>query len=236
MFHRKQHNNTLASSAELPASGVLGGSNTFSQQNTVVAAPIVQETIRNDRVIEVQPVVHRSVDRNVVHHIEKHITETGAPNMGGVIERPPLVQDAVHTNVVNEIQPVIHRERVVPVVQRAEQHFTEHVSGGTVHTHEVVYENGGSRGLDASGFGLNNSSGFIQQQQSFQQVAQPMIGQGSYTQQPIGMAYTTQAVPLYPAPMMGTPYGSSSTVAGAPLGAKTGKRHHHGVLHRNAKQ
>jgi hypothetical protein len=108
---------------------------------THVAAPIVQETVRNDRVVEVQPVVHREVDQNVVHHIEKHYHEA-APSMAGVVERQAVVQQQVHTNVVNEIQPVIHRERVVPVVERSEQHLTQHIVQPTIHTHEVVYERG----------------------------------------------------------------------------------------------
>lgn len=85
--------------------------------------------------------------------------------------------------------------------------------------------------------GLAGSGGLMTQSSSFQQSAQPIIGQGTYTQQPIGMSYTTQAVPLFPAPMAGTPYGSHVMGVGsapAAAGAKTGKRHHHGVLHRNA--
>ena len=105
-----------------------------------VNAPIIQETVRNDRVVEVQPVIHRSVDHNVVHHIEKHITEASAPAMGGTYQRNPLVTQTVHTNVVNEIQPVIHRERVVPVAERVEQHHMQRVVEPTVHTHEVIYE------------------------------------------------------------------------------------------------
>jgi len=110
-------------------------------QTTHVVAPIVQETVRNDRIVEVQPVVHREVDKNVVHHIEKHYSEV-APSQAGMVERAPIVQQEIHTNVVNEIQPIIHRERVVPVVERAEQHLTEHVVAPTIHTHEVVYERG----------------------------------------------------------------------------------------------
>ena len=119
-----------------------GDNNTFiNQPKTVVHAPVVQETVRNDRLVEVQPILHREVDKNVVHHIEKHINEPRAPSMGGVVERNPLVQQQVHTNVVNEIQPVIHRERVVPVAERVEQHLQQRIVEPTVHTHEVVYEN-----------------------------------------------------------------------------------------------
>lgn len=115
--------------------------NTVAQCQTIVHSPVVEETIRNDRVIEVQPVIHREVDQNVVHHIEKHIQEPHAPNMGGVVQMNPIVEQQVYTQVVNEIQPVIHRERAVPVTERIEQHLTQRVVEPTVHTHEVVYEN-----------------------------------------------------------------------------------------------
>ena len=132
--HAGHHDHSVASSNTL-------NSDTNTSQRTVVDAPIIQETVRQDRVLEVQPVVHREVDKNVVHHIEKHIQEPSAPSMGGVIERNPLVQQNVHTNVVNEIQPVIHRERVVPVAERVEEHKMQRIVEPTIHTHEVVYEN-----------------------------------------------------------------------------------------------
>jgi hypothetical protein len=102
-------------------------------------APIVQETVRQDRVVEVQPVVHREVDKNIVHHIEKHIVET-APSQSGIIERQPIIEQQLHTNVINEIQPIIHRERAVPIVERTEQHLSQRVVEPTIHTHEVIYE------------------------------------------------------------------------------------------------
>lgn len=110
-------------------------------ERTAVNAPIIQETVRQDKIIEVQPVVHREVDKNVVHHIEKHIQEAPAPNMGGVVEKQAIVQQNIHTNVINEVQPIIHRERVVPVTERVEQHLTQRVVEPTIHTHEVIYEN-----------------------------------------------------------------------------------------------
>ena len=134
--HAGHHDHSTVAS-----SNTLNSAETNTSQRTVVDAPIIQETVRQDRIVEVQPVVHREVDKNVVHHIEKHIQEPRAPSMGGVIERNPLVEQNVHTNVVNEIQPVIHRERVVPVAERVEEHLTQRVVEPTVHTHEVVYEN-----------------------------------------------------------------------------------------------
>jgi len=124
--------------------------NTVSQQqyrsteapivHETVNAPIIQETVRNDTMIEVQPVIHREVDHNVVHHIEKHITEPAAPSMAGTYQKNALVTQTVHTNVINEIQPVIHRERVVQVAERVEEHHMERVVEPTIHTHEVTYE------------------------------------------------------------------------------------------------
>eukprot|EP00026_Physarum_polycephalum_P010501 Phypoly_transcript_10665.p1 GENE.Phypoly_transcript_10665~~Phypoly_transcript_10665.p1 ORF type:complete len:196 (+),score=29.45 Phypoly_transcript_10665:617-1204(+) len=109
-------------------------------ERTIVGAPVIQETVRTDRVVEVQPILHRNVDHNIVHHIERHIQEPAAPPMGGVYERNPIVEQTVQMNVVNEIQPIIHRERVVPVSERVETHLMERVAEPTVHTHEVVYE------------------------------------------------------------------------------------------------
>lgn len=63
-------------------------------------APIVQESVRQDKVLEVQPILHREVDKNIVHHIEKHTVER-APSQSGVIERQPIIEQNLHTNVVN---------------------------------------------------------------------------------------------------------------------------------------
>jgi len=208
-FHHSSNRNTgnLSNSSELPMSATNSG---VTQQNTIMNAPIIQETVRQDRVVEVQPVLHRSLDRNIVHHVEKHIHEPAPPTMQQTVQRAPLVQQEFHTNIVHEVQPVIHRERVVPVVERSERHMMERVDGGTVHTHEVVFEGG----------------------QGYQQQAQPQYAQQAFptiNNQPIGMMQQTQSVPLY-APPMGVPYGRDGTTGNA----KTGKRHHHGVLHRNA--
>jgi len=110
-------------------------------ERTVVGAPVIQEHIRNDRIVEVQPVLHRNVDQTVVHHIERHIHEPSAPNQGGAVyERNPIVQQSFHTNIVHEVQPIIHRERVVPVSERVETHLMQRVAEPTIHTHEVVHE------------------------------------------------------------------------------------------------
>lgn len=158
----------LNSGSVLNTSTPLTTSNTIQNPSqyatTHISAPIVQETVRNDRVVEVQPVLHREVDQNIVHHIEKHYHEH-APTQGGVIERQPVVQQQIHTNLVHEIQPIIHRERVIPVVERTEQHLTQHIVQPTIHTHEVVYERGSyNQGLYGSG-GIQQGLG----QQGFQQ-------------------------------------------------------------------
>jgi len=112
----------------------------FNEGNTIVHAPVIDEKIRSDRIVEVQPVVHREVDKNVVHHIERHIQEAPPADQSGLIEKPPLVQETVVSSVVNEIQPIIHRERVVPVTEHFEEHLSQRVVEPTLHTHEVVYE------------------------------------------------------------------------------------------------
>jgi len=228
---------TLNNSTEMPAHGPLAAGPGYVQQNTVVSAPVIQETIRQDRVIEVQPVLHREVDRTVVHHIEKHIQEAAAPNMGGVIERAPLVQEQIRTNVVNEIQPVIHREIAVPVVERQEQHLSQRVSGDTIHTREVIYEQAplasgaGFRSTGSSYLGAQAPLAGQQFQQTHQQTG--FAPQGGIYQTTAGGNHAlhqagTSHTPLYNPPVMGTPYGSSATTGG-----RTGHGHHHGVFHRN---
>jgi len=110
--------------------------NTVSHE-TVTQPAIIDERVRVDKVVEVQPVVHREIDQPVIHHVEKHITEAPAPNMGGVFRAAPVVEESVHRHVVEEVQPVIHREVSVPQVQRVEEHITEHVAAPSINTYEV---------------------------------------------------------------------------------------------------
>jgi len=107
---------------------------------TIEKPAIVEEKVRVDRVVEVQPVIHREVDQPIIHHVEKHIVEAPAPNMGGVFRAAPVVEEHVNRHVVDEVHPVIHREVAVPQVERVEEHIVERVSAPPVHTHERTDE------------------------------------------------------------------------------------------------
>lgn len=107
---------------------------------TIFKPAIVQETVRTDRVLQVQPILHREVERSVINHIEKHITEAPAAHMGGVVRMAPVVQEVTQTRVIEEIQPVVHREVAIAQVERVEEHLAEHIVAPTQHTNQVLYE------------------------------------------------------------------------------------------------
>eukprot|EP01111_Echinosteliopsis_oligospora_P014371 TRINITY_DN53_c0_g1_i19.p1 TRINITY_DN53_c0_g1~~TRINITY_DN53_c0_g1_i19.p1 ORF type:complete len:200 (-),score=40.22 TRINITY_DN53_c0_g1_i19:220-819(-) len=100
----------------------------------VVKPALVDERVRTDRLVEVQPIVHREIEQPRVHHVERHITEAPAPSMAGVVKMAPVVQQTVRTNVIEEVQPVIHRERAIQQVERVQEHLTERVAAPAVHT------------------------------------------------------------------------------------------------------
>jgi len=126
--------------------------------STVAKPAIVDERVRTDRLVEVQPIVHREIEQARVHHVEKHITEAPAPQMGGVVKMAPVVQQTVHTNVIEEVQPVIHRERAIQQVERVQEHITEHVVAPTQHTHEVQAGTTQGIALNQQGLGSNNKA------------------------------------------------------------------------------
>jgi hypothetical protein len=51
-------------------------------------------------VVEVQPIIHKEVEQPIVHHVEQHIVEPAAPNVGGVIRNAPIIDEHVQTRVV----------------------------------------------------------------------------------------------------------------------------------------
>lgn len=61
----------------------------------------MEEKVRTDRVIEVQPVIHKEVEQPVVHHVEEHVIEPAAPNVGGTYRNAAIVDEHVHTRVVD---------------------------------------------------------------------------------------------------------------------------------------
>eukprot|EP01111_Echinosteliopsis_oligospora_P014372 TRINITY_DN53_c0_g1_i2.p1 TRINITY_DN53_c0_g1~~TRINITY_DN53_c0_g1_i2.p1 ORF type:complete len:382 (-),score=98.85 TRINITY_DN53_c0_g1_i2:48-1118(-) len=101
---------------------------------TIVRPAIIEEIVRTDTLVQVQPIVHREIDQQRVHHVEQHITERAAPAMGGTVKLAPIVQETVRTNVIEEVQPIIHREVATRQVERVEEHLTEHINAPAVHT------------------------------------------------------------------------------------------------------
>jgi len=120
---------------------------TMGTTHTVVAPPVVetltrptliQQTTRPEKIVEVQPVVHREIDQPQVHVVERHTYESVPSTAPAVINRTPIVEETVRPRVIEEIQPVIHRSVPAPFVERVEQHVTERVVQPTVVTKEVL--------------------------------------------------------------------------------------------------
>jgi len=107
---------------------------------THVRPVIVEETTRAEKIIQVQPVIHREVEAPHVKVIEKHIYET-VPSAGPhTITNAAIVEETIKPKVIEEIQPVVHRNVAVPVVEHVEQHITEHKVLPTVTTKEVIQD------------------------------------------------------------------------------------------------
>jgi len=105
---------------------------------THVHPTIIEQTVRTEKVTEIQPIIHREVDAPQVRVIEQHSYET-VPSAGpGVITNQAVVETTVRPRVIEEIQPIVHREVAVPHVERVEQHVTEHVVKPTITTKEVI--------------------------------------------------------------------------------------------------
>jgi len=100
--------------------------------------PIIEQTTRPEKILEVQPVIHRDVEKPEVHIVEHHIYESIPSTQPAVVTKEPILQETVHQTVVEEIQPFVHREVPVPVIEHVEQHITEKVVAPTTVTKEVV--------------------------------------------------------------------------------------------------
>jgi hypothetical protein len=107
---------------------------------TVVRETIVEETVRRDKVVEVQPIIHRHVDAPEVHHVEKHVYEVVPPQGPARIVKQPVVDETIQPRITEDITTVLHREVPAPYVVHEEQHITEHQVQPVVHTKEVIEE------------------------------------------------------------------------------------------------
>jgi len=118
---------------------------------THVRPTVVEQTVRTEKVIEIQPVIHREVDAPHVKVIEKHMYET-VPSAGShTITNQAIVEETVRPRIIEEIQPVVHRNVAQTFVEHVEQHSTEHIVRPTVTTKEVIQDRAPIMGVAAGG-------------------------------------------------------------------------------------
>lgn len=108
---------------------------------TIVKPALVDVTTRQERVVEVQPVIHREVDTSEIHHVEKHSYEKVASHLAATHTNQPIVEETVKPHIINEVQPIVHREVPVINVEHVEQHITERVVEPAIHTKQVIVDN-----------------------------------------------------------------------------------------------
>lgn len=106
----------------------------------IVKPVIVEETFRPEKIIEVQPVIHREVQAPEVHHIERHIYEKVEATGSHLITNKPIVEEVIRPHIIEEVQEIVHRELPAPVIEKVEKHITELEVLPTLHTKEVVLE------------------------------------------------------------------------------------------------
>jgi len=102
---------------------------------------IIEETFRQEKIVEVQPVIHREIRAPEIHHIEKHIFEKVETRGPTVVTNKPIIEETIRPVIVEEVQEIIHRELPAPVVERVEKLIDEVEIMPTVHTKEVILEN-----------------------------------------------------------------------------------------------
>lgn len=107
---------------------------------TVIMPVIVEETFRPEKIIEVQPVIHREIRAPEVHHIERHVYEKVEASGSHVVTNKPIIEETIKPVIVEEVQEIIHRELPAPFVEKVEKHITEVEIMPTVHTKEVILE------------------------------------------------------------------------------------------------
>lgn len=108
--------------------------------DTHLNATIVEQTTRNEKVVEIQPIIHREIDAPEVHLIEKHMHESVPMTGPRTITKQAIVEEEIRPRIMEEIMPIIHREVPEMVVERVEEHITENVVAPTIQSREVVEE------------------------------------------------------------------------------------------------
>jgi len=122
------------------AEGLVHGHVEMPVVETIVKPVIVEETFRPEKILEVQPVIHREVQVPEVHHIEKHIYEKVEATGSHVVTNKPIVDEVIKPHIIEEVQEIIHRELPAPFVERVEEHISEVEVMPTLHTKEVICE------------------------------------------------------------------------------------------------
>jgi len=136
---------------------------------THVRPTVIEQTARPERILEVQPVVHRDIDQPQVHIVERHSFESVPSTGPAVINRPAVIQETIHPRVIEEVQPVIHRQVPAPFIERVEQHTSEHLTQPTTVVKEVMNVPAQQQqpGMAAGGLPTgSNNAGLNQQQQA----------------------------------------------------------------------
>jgi len=111
-----------------------------TQMESRQRATIVEQTSRPERVVQVQPVIHREIEAPEVHVIEKHLYETVPSTAPSLVTKQTIVEETIVPTLLEEIQPVVHRSVPAPFIERVEEHITEHVQQPTITTKQVISE------------------------------------------------------------------------------------------------
>jgi len=107
-------------------------------QETIFKPVIIEETVRTDKIVEIQPIITRHVEQPIVHRVESHVYQPAAPAPAGEVTKAPIVNEVIHPHIVNEVQEVIHKEVSQLSLEHIEQASEEHVTRPTLFTNEVV--------------------------------------------------------------------------------------------------
>jgi len=101
-------------------------------------ATVIEQTMRPERIVEVQPIIHREVDAPEVHIIEQHRYEQVRSTGPNTRTNAAIIEETVRPRIIEEIQPVVHREVPAPFIEHIEQHVTEHIVQPTTMTKEIL--------------------------------------------------------------------------------------------------
>jgi len=107
---------------------------------TLVKPTVIEETVRHDKVVEVQPIIHRHIEAPEIHHIEKHVYEKLPPVGPSRVFKQPVVEETIQPHITEEVRTFVHREVPAPYIVHEEQHITENFVNPTIHTAEVREE------------------------------------------------------------------------------------------------